>query len=91
MRKLTKFEKDARKKNRQDKIYYECYDAWREAKKLHPEKYPEEKPALNRTQALYWKGYNTYWAKCKYGHIAERTVIKSSCPVCDKISKSIQC
>lgn len=90
MRKLTKSEKDSRKKNRQDKIYYECYDAWREAKKLHPEKYPEEKPALNRTQALYWKGYNTYWAKCKYGHIAERTVIKSSCPVCDKISKSIR-
>lgn len=90
MRKLTNSEKDARKKNRQDKIYYECYDAWREAKKLHPEKYTEDKPALNRTQALYWKGYSTYWAKCKHGHIAERTVIKSSCPVCDKISKSIR-
>lgn len=90
MKKLTNSEKAARKKNRQDKIIYECYDAWKNAKKLNPEKYTEEKPALNRTQATYWKGYSTYWAKCKYGHIAERTVAKSSCPVCDKITKSIR-
>jgi hypothetical protein len=90
MQKLTKSEKDARKKNKQDKIYYECYAAWKEAKLLNPEKYLENKPALNRTQAIYWKGYSTYWAKCKYGHVAERTVAKSSCPICDKISKSIR-
>ena len=90
MQKLTKSEKNVRKKNKQDKIYYECYAAWKEAKLLNPEKYTEDKPALNRTQAVYWKGYSTYWMKCKYGHVAERTVAASSCPVCDKISKSIR-
>ena len=89
MKKTLKFKKEARKK-REDKIYYECYFAWKDAKKLNPKKYPEDKPALNRTQAKYWEGYSTYWAKCKYGHIAERTVLKSACPICEKISRSIR-
>ena len=90
LRKLTAKEKTARSKTKQEKIAYECYEVWKVAKAKNPEKHPEDKPALNRTQAIYWKGYSKYWSKCKYGHIAERTVEKSSCPVCDKISKSIR-
>ena len=82
--------KNFRSNSKQEKIADECYDAWKHAKAKFPEKYPEDRPALNRTQAIYWKGYGKYWAKCKYGHVAERTVAKSSCPICDKISKSIR-
>ncbi len=90
MRKLTVKEKAERRRAREERVAYECYLVWKKAKAENPEKYPEERPALNRTQARYWKGYSTYWAKCKFGHIAERTVEKSSCPVCGKISKSIR-
>jgi len=90
LKKLTLEEKAARKDARQEKVALECYQAWKVAKAANPEKHPEDRPALNRTQALYWKGYSRYWAKCRFGHIAERSVEKSSCPVCDKISKSIR-
>jgi hypothetical protein len=90
MRKLSLKEKTARSNAQQEKIAIECYEVWKIAKAKNPDRYPEERPALNRTQAIYWKGYRKYWSKCKYGHIAERTVEKSSCPVCDKISKSIR-
>jgi hypothetical protein len=90
MKKPTLKEKTAWTNAKQEKIAIECYEVWKIAKLKNPEKYPEERPALNRTQAIYWKGYSKYWAKCKYGHITERTVEKSSCPVCEKISKSIR-
>lgn len=90
MKKLTLKEKAARKEARKVLVEFECYQAWKAAKAANPEKYPEDRPALNRTQALYWKGYGKYWAKCKFGHIVERSVEKSSCPVCDNIRSSIR-
>lgn len=90
MRELTVKEKAERRRAREERVAYECDLIWKKAKAENPEKYLEERPALNRTQARYWKGYSTCWAKCEFGRIAERTVEKSSCPVCGKISKSIQ-
>lgn len=89
-KKLTLREKRERRESKERRVMMECYDAWLLAKKENPEKYPEEKPALNRTQATYWGGYSTYWSKCKYGHIAERDVKKAQCPICYKVSRSLR-
>ena len=90
IKKLTLRENRERRESRERRVIMECYDAWLQAKKKNPEEYPEEKPALNRTQATYWDGYSTYWSKCKYGHIAERDVKKAQCPICYKVSRSLR-
>ena len=55
---------------------------------LFPEKYPYEKFALSQAAAKQL-GFEVWWQKCKKGHLVERRVTESGCPVCARISRVI--
>lgn len=56
---------------------------------LFPEKYPYEKFALSQAAAKQL-GFEVWWQKCKKGHLVERRVTESGCPVCSRISRGIR-
>lgn len=56
---------------------------------LYPEKYPYQSFAMSQSSAKKL-GYDVWWQKCKKGHLTERKVSESSCPVCTRISKDIR-
>jgi hypothetical protein len=56
---------------------------------LFPEKYPYEKFVLSQAAAKQL-GFEVWWQKCKKGHLVERRVTESGCPVCARISRDIR-
>jgi len=80
---LSKKEKAKRKRQREvNKIY----SVWTQTKHMYAYKHLDE-PPYNKDQAEEL-GMSVYWGICKFGHVGERSVKKSSCLACEKITRS---
>lgn len=77
--------RETKKKKSQAKLIEEISEQIR----LFPEKYPYQHFALSQAAARH-NGLEVWWQKCKKGHLTERKVTESGCPVCFRISRDIR-
>ena len=77
--------KAARRQKRLDAKIREISEVWHATKHL----YDYDNPPLNKYTAEQ-RGWDIYWAICKYGHVGERSVKNSYCKTCEKINRSIR-
>lgn len=77
--------KETKRKRARDKLISEIS----EQIELFPERYPYTKFALSQAAAKML-GLGVWWQKCRKGHLVERLVTESGCPVCARISKNIR-
>lgn len=77
--------KKTKKKRAEDRLVREISEQLR----LFPEKYPYKSFALSQASAKH-NGLDVWWQKCKKGHLTERKVTESGCPVCTRISRDLR-
>jgi hypothetical protein len=77
--------KKTKKKRAEDRLVREISEQLR----LFPEKYPYGSFALSQASAKH-NGLEVWWQKCKKGHLTERKVTESGCPVCTRITRDLR-